>query len=158
MALSSGCSSLDMGRRCSLLGTGYAAGSAAGLAVVPVAAEVHLNRQSAVGPCLVLAAVVCGRATRSGRQEGEPHWAPAPVPVPASTLSAQVLSSINDASARDVGWPPFRLSVTHTASTPRFYFERDLWGRGGQRTEGFPEPLICTNTASNKMVHTKYFR
>lgn len=41
------------------LRVGGAAGAAAGFAVVPVAAQVHFDGQSAVGSCLVLAAVVC---------------------------------------------------------------------------------------------------
>lgn len=43
------------------LGGGRPAGVAAGLAVVPVAAEVHLDGQGAVGARLVLAAVIWGR-------------------------------------------------------------------------------------------------
>lgn len=43
------------------LGVGRPAGAAAGLAVVPVAAEVHLDGQGAVGARLVLAAVIWGR-------------------------------------------------------------------------------------------------
>ena len=43
------------------LGVGRPAGAAAGLAVVPVAAEVHLDGQGTVGARLVLAAVICRR-------------------------------------------------------------------------------------------------
>lgn len=41
------------------LGVGGTAGAAAGFAVVPVAAQVHLDGQGTVGSCLVLAAVIC---------------------------------------------------------------------------------------------------
>lgn len=65
------------------LGVGGAAGPAAGLAVIPVAAEVHLDGQSAVGSRLILAAVICGAAGHrgqgtSGRTEEEPHRHPTP--------------------------------------------------------------------------------
>lgn len=46
------------GVRSLALGVGRAAGAAAGFAVVPVAAQVHLDGQGTVGSCLVLAAVV----------------------------------------------------------------------------------------------------
>lgn len=47
------------------LGVGRAAGAAAGFAVVPVAAQVHLDGQGTVGSCLVLAAVVWGRGEKT---------------------------------------------------------------------------------------------
>lgn len=52
------------------LGVGRTAGAAAGFAVVPVAAQVHLDGQGTVGSCLVLAAVVWGREnTRHGMEK-----------------------------------------------------------------------------------------
>lgn len=71
-------------RRVHGLGVGGPAGAAARLAVVPVAAQVHLDGQGAVGARLVLAAVVWGRGMGSrgaGHQEG-PTTLPAP-PAPA---------------------------------------------------------------------------
>lgn len=50
------------------LGVRGSAGAAARLAVVPVAAEVHLDGQGAVGAWLVLAAVIWGRDTLGGHQ------------------------------------------------------------------------------------------
>lgn len=53
-----------------VLGVGSAAGAAAGFAVVPVAAQVHLDGQGTVGSCLVLAAVVWGTEnTRHGTEK-----------------------------------------------------------------------------------------
>jgi len=46
------------GQGCWALGVGCAAGAAAGFAVVPVTAQVDFDGQSAVGSCLVLAAVI----------------------------------------------------------------------------------------------------
>lgn len=62
-ALGAGC--------CRALGVGCAAGAAAGFAVVPVAAQVDFDGQSAVGSCLVLAAVVCGKEGKRHRYRKE---------------------------------------------------------------------------------------
>lgn len=59
-----------MGGGSPALGVGSTAGAAAGFAVVPVAAQVHLDGQGTVGSCLVLAAVVWGTEnTGHGREQ-----------------------------------------------------------------------------------------
>lgn len=55
------------------LGARRPAGTAACLAIVPVAAEVHLDGQGAVGAWLVLAAVIWGRDMAGGRGGGLGH-------------------------------------------------------------------------------------
>lgn len=58
------------------LGVGCTAGAAAGFAVVPVAAQVHLDGQGTVGSCLVLAAVVWGRENTRMEWKGKRHRHP----------------------------------------------------------------------------------
>lgn len=64
------------------LGVGGPAGATACLAVVPVAAEVHLDGQGAVGARLVLAAVVWGGDTAGGVGHQEAVRGDGPTPPP----------------------------------------------------------------------------
>ena len=90
------------------LGVGGPAGAAAGLAVVPVAAQVHLDGQGAVGARLVLAAVVWVRDTVGGVQGV--RIGPPPPPLAPPRLFSLMRACSGDHRAPGGRWPIRALS------------------------------------------------